>query len=123
VILNKDPNVYKGNDYTPRLRLEQDDDETGEPEDAVGITDLFVWISATDDGGPIHATLKVAAPELTKRAGTYRGTIDGNDIDAHLFGSGADDHAGKDVFIIAANDGGNVRGVERVKAHKVRRIS
>lgn len=123
MIQEKDPNVYKGNDYMPRLRLEQDDPDTGLPIDAVEIADLFVWISATDDGAEINAALKVPAAELSAKPGTYRGSIVGASIDQFLFGSGANDFAGKDVYIIAANTGGNVRGVERVKALRARRLS
>jgi hypothetical protein len=123
VIEDRDPNVYKDNDYTPRLRLETDDDATGLAKPAAGITDLDCWISATEDGTEIHVSLKVRAVELTEKPGTYKVTIPGADITTRLFGAGAADFSGKDVYVIAKNVGQNVRGSERVKALKVRRMS
>lgn len=121
MILDKDPNVYDNNDYTPRLRLERDDDETGLPIPATGITDLDVWISATEGGAEIHATLKARAVELVKRPGTYKVTINGSDIHTQLFGVTSYDK--KDVWIEARNVGRNVYGSERVKALRIRRVS
>lgn len=119
MIIDKDPNVYDNNDYTPRLRLEMDDPDTGQPIPATGIADLDVWISATAGGSEIHATLKVRAVELLKLPGTYRISINGSDIHTQLFGP----YDGKDVFIEARNVARNVAGSERVKALKIRRIS
>jgi hypothetical protein len=121
VIENRDPNVYDNNDYRPRLRLEVDDEDTGEPIPAVGIVDLDLWIAATPGGGEIHSTLKLRAVEMLKRPGTYKVTFNGSDIHTNLFG--ATDYDGKDVYIEARNVGRNVYASERVKALRVRRIS
>jgi hypothetical protein len=123
VIVDKDPNVYDNNDYTPRLRLEQDDPETGLPIPATGITDLDVWIAATAGGAAIHTTLKARAVEMTGLPGTYRITINGGDIHTNMASGGADIYDKKDVYIEAMNVGRNVYGSERVKFYKIRRVS
>lgn len=124
MIEDRDPNIYKGNDYMPRIRLEKDDETTGLPVPATGIADLDLWISATEDGATIHATLKVRLTELAERQGTYQGPgIPGSSITTQLFGAGASDFAGKPVYVIAANVAQNIRGVERVKAMISRRLS
>lgn len=121
-IENRDPNIYDENDYTPRVRLEKDADDTGDPIPATGIADLDLWISATENGAMIHSTLKVRAVELTKKPGTYKATINGSDIHTQMFGAGAQNHTG-DVWVVIKNVAGNVRGSERVKAIGPRRIS
>lgn len=122
MIENKDPNVYGKNDYTPRIRLEQDDNSTGLPVPATGITDLDVWIAATKGGGPIHATLKVRATELSQVPGTYRATINGQDIWLQMFAIAQPYVDGEDVWIAAENVAGNVSGWERVKCYARRSI-
>ena len=122
MIIDKDPNVYDNNDYTPRLRLEVDNEETGLPEPATGITDLDVWIAATEGGDPIDASLKVRAAEMTSLPGTYRITINGSDIHSKMFTAPAAFDK-KDVWIEALNVGRNVAGSQRVKAFKIRRVS
>jgi hypothetical protein len=122
VIIEADPNVYDNNDYTPRLRLEQDDPNTGLPIPATGITDLDVWIAAVAGGAEIHSTLKVRAAEMSGLQGTYRITINGGDIHTNMAVAPAD-YDGKDVWIEARNVGRNVAGSQRVKFYKIRRVS
>lgn len=121
MIVDKDPNVYDNNDYTPRLRLEVDDDETGLPKPATGIVDLDVWIAGTEGGSEIHSTLKVRAVEMAGLPGTYRITINGADIHTNMFGAQSYDK--KYVWIEAMNAGRNVYGSQRVKAFKIRRVA
>lgn len=117
----RDPNVYDYNDYQPFLKLTHPDPVNGRPI-ATSVADLDVWLAATADGGPIHASLKVRAVEMTEAPGHYAPIFNGGDIHTHMFVAPAA-YDKKDVFVVAMNVAQNVFTVERVKAFKVRRVS
>lgn len=86
-----------------------------------GITDLYLWISASENGAEIHASLKVLATERSAAPGNYYAIIDGDNIDTHLFG--ATDYDRKMVYVVVESLARNIRFYMRKRAYAKRRIS
>lgn len=57
---------------------------TGAVEAATGLAGLTAWLSATDGGSTIHATLSKAMAERASLPGEYFAVVDGTDLRAQL---------------------------------------
>lgn len=75
--------IYLSNDYLAEWSLTTPNASTGDEEAADGLT-LTVWLSATDGGAAIHASLSKTATERASEAGTYAATFEGTDLATHL---------------------------------------
>lgn len=120
MIINDDPNVYDRNDYHPIIKLTHKNNKN-EVVPTTGLTDLYIWIAAVDDGAEIHAELKALATELAI-PGYYEVILVGASIHTRMFAT-PPTYDKKDVFIIARNNASNVNTSERVQAHAIRRTA
>lgn len=76
--------LYLDNDWEyvwPGVRRNTD---TGETEPAAGLANLTAWISATDGGNTIDATLQKTMNERASTAGQYYNIVDGDVLRTHL---------------------------------------
>ncbi len=87
------PAIQLGNDYEAEKTITKKATTTGLVVAADSLAGLEFWLSATDRGGEIHASLKKSATERTALAGTYFAIFEGDDLDTHLT-------AGTDVFLV-----------------------
>ena len=76
--------IYLDNDYEPEYELTRRDESSGDEEAAAGLTGLLVWLSATDGGAAIHASLSKSLTERAGESGTYYAVIEGDDLATHL---------------------------------------
>ena len=72
------------NDYEMEVALSRKNATTGLLEPATGLTGLTFWLSATDGGATIHATLSVSAAERAGAPGVYSAILQGTDLRTHL---------------------------------------
>jgi hypothetical protein len=71
------------NDWEAEHRATRKNAATGTIEPATGLTGMSAWLSATDGGAAIHATMTV---NLTERGttGIYFGVLQGDDLRTRL---------------------------------------
>lgn len=88
--------IYLDNDDEPEYAAEEKDaTRTWIP--SAGLT-LTVYLSATEGGSTIHATLSKSMTEASGKAGTYYARYEGTDLRTQLLAS-----VGKDVFEAVGN--------------------
>ena len=104
------PYIYLGgNDYLIEHDAERPATTTGEGEAAAGLSGISGWISATDGGAAIHATLSVSLTERSGTPGRYFGILDGADIATRLSA-----YAGQFCYEVV-DDGGNIESSFPIK--------
>lgn len=110
--------VYLGNDYEVEYTLTEIAPTTGKRGPLSGSTVLEAWLSATDAGAEVHASLRVTLTERSLKLGTYYGVFAGTDLTTRLTAllTGGQDF----VFLVMA-DAGNVKTSNRVPLRDARR--
>lgn len=91
------PLYLGGNDDEPEKAVTQKNAATGAKEVATGLVGLTVFLSATEDGAAIHASLSKAVTERGA-TGKYFAIFEGTDLNTHLAA-----YAGEDVFEVFGN--------------------
>lgn len=76
--------IYLDNDDEPEYYVGRKDADTRADVPVSGLTDLFSYLSLTDGGAVIHASLNTAMVERAEAAGYYFGIYHGDDLRAHL---------------------------------------
>jgi len=100
------PLYLGGNDDEPEKLVRRKNAATGALEVATGLAGLTFFLSATEAGAAIHATLSKAAAERGT-TGKYFAVFEGADLNAQLAS-----FAGSDVFEVFGN-GADVNFVTR----------
>lgn len=105
--------LYLDNDDEPEYDATEKATATRVRQAVSGLS-LTVFLSATEGGALIHASLSKAMTEAAGKAGTYWARYEGSDLRAQLAGAL---YLGKDVYE-AVTDGSNVLvwTVRRVRA-------
>jgi len=106
--------IYKDNDHEYVYRATRRNTATGALEAAAGLTGVQAWLSATDGGASLHATLTKTLAERASTPGEYFAIVDGTDLTTHL------PAAGTSVYEIV-NDGGNIKTTARLLVRDKRR--
>ena len=91
------PLYLGGNDDEPEKLVRRKNAATGALEVATGLTGLTFFLSATEAGATIHASLSKPATERGA-TGKYFAIFEGTDLAAHLAS-----YAGQDVFEVFGN--------------------
>lgn len=82
---------------------------TGITEPAAGIAGLLGWLSATDRGATIHATLSKSMAERASTPGEYFAIIEGTDLTAQLLPT----YAGQVIYEVFGDSGNVLYSVPR----------
>ncbi len=76
---------YKGNRVEQEFFIKAPNPDTGELEPASALTDIYIWVSATDGGAPLNLTLKKPATMRAGNPGHWFAPFSGLEFDPILF--------------------------------------
>lgn len=114
----KKNDIFKDNAFEIERSLQHKDEDSGRWVPTTGLADLFLWISATDEGPEISAQVKAHAVERIEKPGTYYVKISGVSVTGSVFPT-AD---GTLFYLVGGNTAGDIIGSSPRRAWNVRRV-
>jgi hypothetical protein len=114
----KKNDIFKDNAFEIERSLQHKDPDSGRLVPSTGLADLFLWISATDEGPEINAQVKGHALERAEKPGTYYVKVSGASVTGAVFPT----VDGTLFYLVGGNLAGDIIGSSPRRAWNVRKV-